>query len=567
VGNLNNTNKEETKMRESRKEHLLPLQAGVPYKMANGERRVFDCIEDIAFNGYDLTTGQHTSARHLDIDEFYMEDGVWITHSYGNVVVSARAGAGDGNDYPLQATSMVPEYKRLARHVLTSDGYEYMYEGDNLGVKALDIIGYIKPLPKEQTANYAWFRDKVALDEYVLVHDSFPIAWNTGAHMSTTEPDLVAYFPTQKHWDNRVPQKIKAGRYLKKYFDLDDDEIRQKASLLTGGHRTLKVLTHWYDMFVAYRTLDVNNIVSSCMTKDCWRPVHPLMVYHESDVVLVVMYEGDEPKARALTNKNTKEFNIIYGQWERMLPMLNAAGYTHGSLDGAKINKLQRYPYNVRWDDLKESIEGIRTTEYSNLLMPYIDGHRDHSRGCNNATSVNLYDDYVEINHKGDYVANDYENAQCFALHLHSLSEWCELCEENFPYGDGYYLEHESITCCGYCYHNRTVRVITHVSATRGNSWEVVTEYYARDNCTYVDETTEWYMSTDVANQAGWVYSDYHDCWMDKDDCVHMEDGDWISEDEEGIVFTYDKEEGEYVYIPKDTKTLDIVDHTTALAA
>jgi hypothetical protein len=74
-------------------------------------------------------------------------------------------------------------------------------------------------------------------------------------------------------------------------------------------------------------------------------------------------------------------------------------------------------------------------------------------------------------------------------------------------------------------------------------------------------------MSTDIANQAGWVYSDYHDCWMDKDDCVHMEDGDWISVDEEGIVFTYDEEESEYVYIPKDTKTLDIVAHTTALAA
>jgi hypothetical protein len=82
-----------------------------------------------------------------------------------------------------------------------------------------------------------------------------------------------------------------------------------------------------------------------------------------------------------------------------------------------------------------------------------------------------------------------------------------------------------------------------------------------------VDETTEWYMSTDVANQAGWVYSDYHDYWMAKDDCVQMEDGDWISVDEEGIVFTYDEEESEYVYIPKDTKTLDIVDHTIALAA
>jgi len=559
-------------MRESRKEHLLPLKANVPYKMANGERRVFDCIEDIAFNGYDLTTGQHTSARHLDIDEFYIEDGFWRIAREGMQMLVLNRHEREPDNYPFTVYDVsTSEFE--ATGTVSKDGYHFNDSDTNTAL-GMDIIGYVKPVAKEEIENFKWFRARLVGREYTAVAGKFPIAWNTGAHVSTTEPDLLAYFPTQKHWDNRVPQKIKAGRYLKKYFpDMGDDEIRQKANLLTGGHRTLKVLTHWYDMFVAYRTLDVNNIVASCMTKDCWRPVHPLMVYHESDVVLVVMYEGDEPKARALVNKNTKEFNIIYGQWERMLPMLNAAGYTHGSLDGAKINKLQRYPYNVSWDDLKESIEGIRSTEYSNLLMPYIDGHRDHSRGCNNATSVNLYDDYVEIQKYGDYVANDYENASL--ANKEDDSRMCEVCEEDYSQGDGYYLEYEGIDCCDYCYHHHTVRVITHVSGTRGNSWEIVTEYYARDNCTYVDETTEWYMSTDIANQAGWVYSDYHDCWMDKDDCVHMEDGDWISVDEEGIVFTYDEEESEYVYIPKDTKTRDIftsapsdntADHTIDLA-
>lgn len=552
-------------MRDSRRKYLLPLKVGVPYKMVNGQRRVFDCIEDIAFNGYDLTTGQHnTNGFDLDITEFYMEDGIWEAQNYGGVLVTTRVGVGIDTEYPLQGIPLSPMYKRIANYILTADGYEYsMFDAT---AREMDVIGYVRPVTSEEAQNYVWFQQKVGREEYELIHDKFPIAWNTGAHISTVEPDLVAYFPTQKHWDSKVPQKIKAGRYLRKYFpDMSDDEVREKASLLTGNKRTLKVLTHWYDMFKAYRALDLNGVVSSCMTKDCWRPVHPLMVYHESDVVLAVMYEGDAPKARALINKNTKEYNIIYGQWERMLPMLAAAGYTHGCLDGAKINKLQRYPHGVEWDDLRESIEPIRTIDNERLLMPYIDGHRDHSRGCNNATSVNVKYDYVEIQKYGDFTANDYENA-CIG-EKEEETEWCEMCEENFPYGDGYYLEHEGTTCCNYCYHNNTVRVITHVSATRGNSWELVTEYYARDNCTYVDETTEWYMSTDVANQAGWVYSDYHDCWMDKDDCVHMEDGDWISVDEEGIVFTYDEEESEYVYIPKDTKTLDIVDHTTALAA
>lgn len=546
-------------MRKSREQHLLPLQAGVPYKMANGERRMFDCIEDIAFNGYDLATGQHASARHLDITEFWIDNAIWRLKN-GLVVVTQMIYK---SGYPIQTYLM--EMLSGGNYLLTGlneYGYEYNnVEDDEYGHK-YDIVAYVAPIEQQQIENVVWFDKRLTAKEYELVHRNFPVAWNTGAHISTTDPDLLAYFPTQKHWDNKVPQKIKAGRYLKKYFpDMPDDEIRQKANLLTGNVRTLKVLTHWYDMFVAYRTLDVNGIVSSCMTKDCWRPVHPLMVYHESDVQLVVMYECDEPKARTLANKHTNEFNIIYGQWERMLPMLEKAGYTHGSLDGAKINKLQRYPSGVSWDDLKESIESIRTTEYSNILMPYIDGHRDHSRSSHNWTCVDMHADYCQIHQHGDYNANDHDNAMVGADNADN-AEMCEVCEEDYPYGDGYYLEWEGITVCEHCYRNNTESVITHYSSTRGSTTERVTMYYARDNCTYVDEACEWYMSSIVAEDAGWVWSDFHDCWMDTDDCVRMKNGDWISKDEEGEVFTFDEEEGEYVFISirhTDDRTSDLV--------
>jgi hypothetical protein len=248
-----------------------------------------------------------------------------------------------------------------------------------------------------------------------------------------------------------------------------------------------------------------------------------------------------------------------------MLPMLEADGYTHGCLDGAKINKLQRYPHGVDWDDLKESIEGIRTTDMSNLLMPYIDGHRDHSRGCNNATSVNVHSDSVEIQKYGDYVANDYENASL--ADKEDDSRMCEVCEEDYSQGDGYYLEYEGMDCCDYCYHNLTVRVVSYVHSTRGRNYEMVTESYAERNCIWHEDSNEYYMDSSVLEQAGYVWSDYHDGYRDKDDCVCTEDGDWIDKDEEGIVFEFDETQGEYVLIPKDTKTLDIVDHTTALAA
>lgn len=543
-------------MRKSREQHLLPLQAGVPYRMANGERRMFDNLEDIAFNGYDLATGQHTSARHLDITEFHIEDGFWRIARGGIQVLVLNRHDSTPDLYPFNVYDCnTSEF--MAIGTVTKEGYHFN-DSDMTTALATDIIGYVKAVPQEEIENFKWFRERLVKREYVVVEGDFPIAWNTGAHISTTEPDLLAYFPTQKHWDNKVPQKIKAGRYLKKYFpDMHDDEVRRTANLLTGGDRRLKVLTHWYDMFTVYRALDVNGIVSSCMTKDCWRPVHPLMVYHESDVQLVVMYECDEPKARTLVNKHTNEFNIIYGQWERMLPMLEKAGYTHGSLDGAKINKLQRYPSGVSWDDLKESIEAIRTTDYSNILMPYIDGHRNHSRSSHNSSSVDMHADYCQIHQHGDYNANDHENAMVGA----DNAEMCEVCEEDYPYGDGYYLEWEGITLCEHCYRNNTEIVITHYSSTRGSTTERVTEYYARDNCTFVDESGEWYANSIVAEQAGWVWSDFHDCWMDTDDCVHMKNGDWISKDEEGDVFTFDEEEGEYVFISirhTDDRTSDL---------
>ena len=543
-------------MRESRKEHLLPLQVGVPYLMVNGQRRVFDSMEDIAFNGYDGGTGEHSSARHLDIVDFFIEDGIWLTHNHGEVMVARRSELNEaGVEYPFHAIPLQPTRKNIYNGYVTEHGYEFAHTVPSDRVRCLDIIGYVRPVSSEEAQNYVWFRDKVGADEYELVHDDFPIAWNTGAHISTTEPDLLAYFPTQKHWDSKVPQKIKAGRYLKKYFpDMPDDEVREKANLLTGGKRTLKVLTHWYDMFVAYRTLDSDGVVSSCMTKDCWRPVHPLMVYHESDVVLAVMYEGDAPKARALVNKNTNEFNIIYGQWERMLPMLEAAGYTHGSLNGARINKLERYPRDVSWDELKESIESIRTTGNTVLLMPYIDGHRDHSRGCNNATSVNVHYDYVEIDEDGQFTANDYEHASIGA----DNSCECELCGGDYDSDDGYYLEWEGLSICAHCHEHNTEVVIMRYHATRGNSAERVSTEYAHRECVWVEEADEWFASSQVARDAGWVYSDYHEEWVDIDDCVAMEDGDFILADREGSVFEYDEELGEYVMIPKDTKTRDI---------
>jgi hypothetical protein len=152
-------------------------------------------------------------------------------------------------------------------------------------------------------------------------------------------------------------------------------------------------------------------------------------------------------------------------------------------------------------------------------------------------------------------MANDHENA---SIGEEEERDCCGNCGEDYPQGDGYYLEHEGIDLCDYCYHNHTVRVVSYVHSTRGFSYESVTESYADGNCIWHEDSNEYYMDSSVLEQAGYVWSDYHDEYRDKDDCVCTEDGDWIDKDEEGIVFEYDETIGEYVLIPKDTKTRDI---------
>jgi hypothetical protein len=83
-------------MRDSRRNYLFPLKVGVPYLMASGLRRVFDSMGDIAFNGYDGGSGEHSSTRHFDIVEFCIEDGVWLTHNHGEVMVARRSEFGRG---------------------------------------------------------------------------------------------------------------------------------------------------------------------------------------------------------------------------------------------------------------------------------------------------------------------------------------------------------------------------------------------------------------------------------------------------------------------------------------
>lgn len=261
--------------------------------------------------------------------------------------------------------------------------------------------------------------DKISKKQYFPVPHNFSTFYGTGAHLSTIDDTLLAYYPTNRHIKERRAQRIKPGKYLRKYFPhMTDDEVRIMANRVTAGC-SLKIWTHAEDMIRQYLTMSDEGIVSSCMSKKVgnssttWK-MHPLWAYHESDVVLITLETVDGlPIARCLANKHTKEYPIIYGQWERMEPILRKAGYTHGSLAGAKINKIM--------------------TSRKTAVMPYIDDHRGHSREFVRAAYVLEHPDHFEVlsRHSAEdgIIANNYAGGVITARINHtSNSSTCLSC-------------------------------------------------------------------------------------------------------------------------------------------
>jgi hypothetical protein len=386
---------------------------------------------------------------------------------------------------------------------------------------------------------------KAETREYKLVPTDFPAKFGTGVHISTQDPNLLAYFPTQRHAERRVPQQIKPGRYIRQYFPhYTDDQVRRYSALIGTGK--LKFYADWQNMLKIYTQLDNDGIVSSCMSKDRWGTMHPLMVYDNSDVELAVLYMGDKPVARALYNKHNKHYPMVYGQWEKMSVALDEAGFIHDSLCGAKIRKLPRYldhSADIDRDTLDLDTVWDHAIDVDYLLMPYIDHKRDLDRSHNCSTEVSVHDDYCEIDYRGGIEANNHEEG-----YIHRWGDnraECENCDDRVHENDLIYVEYDEMNVCPYCRDNYTVNV----HSGRRSSFTAMTAS-AEHRFVYVSNAGEWFEDNGVAHEFGWCYSEDSGDYLHEDDCVWVSElDDYIASDEIGRTIQYDDVESEYVPI------------------
>lgn len=364
---------------------------------------------------------------------------------------------------------------------------------------------------------------RIYMGEYEAVPDEFPKVPGTGLHVSTQDKHYVAFYPDHRHILRDVPLKIKPGRYLKRYFPhMSDDEIRVAAAMI-GGDNYLTYHSDFHDMLAAYRELHEAGIVASCMSSDEWSESdHPLMVYHNSDVELAVLRNpAGKALSRALYNKVTREFPMVYGNWEKMQVAMGAAGFKHGSLDGARINYIE-HPY----------YRGC-------LVMPYIDGHRSLDRSVNLSTNIDVdyHNQLVTINHNG--AINCSETSGRVELTERATCDCCggRFDEDDLIPVDDYGDERVCDSCLGNHYYR--------VNSRRG-------DFYVHEgnvgNYIYIEYEGEYYADELDAQRAGYIWADYDGEWVSEDDAITLEDGRIASYNHIGnYVQEVENSDGDYV--------------------
>ena len=344
----------------------------------------------------------------------------------------------------------------------------------------------------------------------------FPTKYGTGAHLRRDGEGKIFYYPTLKAKQNFHATSIRPGRYLKKYFpEMTDDEIRIAANKVDQVSE-LRFLPNATDMIDVYLQLASTGIVNSCMSKDKWN-VHPLMAYDRSDVQLAVLYQYGSPIARALVNILTKQYPIIYGQWERMEPILQNAGYTHGSLHGAKIKRVP-HPNNP-----------------NRLALPYIDAHRNHNREMNKCSHVHIYDDYLLIDDHGGIKANRYDEGYIYDDDDLPTDEdegddmrECDHCGAVYHEDDANYVEDNDAYICDDCYHNATYVVYT---ARGGEFLTLSPERY-----TYIEADDTYYEDEAACNYAVYYWSGSHDEYVHEDEATETYNAGWVLNDDTTVI-------------------------------
>jgi hypothetical protein len=187
-------------------------------------------------------------------------------------------------------------------------------------------------------------RYRFIMGEYNQVpwHDKLDPIPDHFVHISKRDATKVSYTQNADKGERDIqapPQR--PGRYLTQFYKdkLTEQEIRRWATMIDRAGQV-----HFAKTPDEVEKVYVDG-PSSCMShglSEFAAPEHPSRVYGDSDIQIAYIYNSSgNISARCTVWPEKKRMGRIYGDECRLNDMLQELGYSHGSLEGAKIRRIE----------------------------------------------------------------------------------------------------------------------------------------------------------------------------------------------------------------------------------
>lgn len=441
----------------------MPAATAFPAPIATIDNRILvDYAEWAAWLIANSRLKVPTDKLDPDSGDFVMkwvaDDDVLIANSlegvtYTRPMVAARLRAlckpslrGTGPQTAVEALERCGQHTLSIKNLLANIRAHLDHDASHTGFEWGAVRGLFGarnwPITMELTKAFKFeWRDRQLLRLKAGLHR--PVPWHADmdpipdhfVHISTKDPDQVAFTETAKKGERDITTSMKPGRYLQKFYGdkLSKDQIHRIQARVVGDVgvvRFAKTPKEIVDIYVRHATACMRFSADSGQ----WGyGKHPCEVYGNSDLQLAYMVDmNGNPTARVLVWPDKKLYGRLYGDIHRISAQLRALGYEHKRLDGARI---RRVPIKGH--------EGI-------YAMPYLDGlHRD-DRICSYDI---VCDEDGNIDPNWFRIRGPYKTPHCQAGYVHHRDPArCARCNTMRAEVNSYTVSKTKVSWCAACF-------------------------------------------------------------------------------------------------------------------
>jgi hypothetical protein len=190
------------------------------------------------------------------------------------------------------------------------------------------LDGTYSPLPWHKEA---WFRGSIGETEHF-------------AHVSKEKPGMIAFTENEEKGEADIVTRIKAGTYLERFFSdsLTSGAIQTYARDFAGRYEQNGLKFAVTEDEIAHVYIHGPRSCMSGPEKGTYQsPKHPCRVYAAGDLQVAYLERSGSIIARSVVWPDKKRFYNIYGDSDRLRPLLTKEGYKQSRLTGAKLQRVE----------------------------------------------------------------------------------------------------------------------------------------------------------------------------------------------------------------------------------